>query len=93
MTQLESTPAKHYVFLPSLPSPPASSFSQARVGPKKFQKVILTVSPRGLSLQDAETKETIESVSIYRCGARMEGRLLLKEKWGGVLGRTLLLLA
>ncbi|KAJ6661273.1 hypothetical protein lerEdw1_015410 [Lerista edwardsae] len=38
----------------------------ARVGPKKFQKVILTVSPRGLSLQDAETKETIESVSIYR---------------------------
>ncbi|XP_066482975.1 low density lipoprotein receptor adapter protein 1-like isoform X2 [Tiliqua scincoides] len=40
--------------------------AMARVGPKKFQKVILTVSPRGLSLQDAETKETIESVSIYR---------------------------
>ncbi|XP_048371561.1 low density lipoprotein receptor adapter protein 1-like isoform X2 [Sphaerodactylus townsendi] len=40
--------------------------TMARVGPKKFQKVILTVSPRGLSLQDAETKETIENVSIYR---------------------------
>ncbi|XP_060107365.1 low density lipoprotein receptor adapter protein 1-like isoform X2 [Heteronotia binoei] len=40
--------------------------AMARVGPKKFQKVILTVSPRGLSLQDAETKETIENVSIYR---------------------------
>ncbi|XP_077782799.1 low density lipoprotein receptor adapter protein 1-like isoform X2 [Podarcis muralis] len=38
----------------------------ARVGPKKFRKVILTVSPRGLSLQDAETKETIETISIYR---------------------------
>lgn len=40
---------------------------QARVGAKKFQKVILTVSPRGISLQDAETKEMIECVSIYRC--------------------------
>lgn len=40
------------------------------MGPKKFQKVVLTVSPRGLSLQDAETKETIENVSIYRYGAR-----------------------
>ncbi|XP_028581230.2 uncharacterized protein LOC114595047 isoform X8 [Podarcis muralis] len=41
----------------------------ARVGPKKFRKVILTVSPRGLSLQDAETKETIETISIYRQAA------------------------
>ncbi|XP_039202075.1 low density lipoprotein receptor adapter protein 1-like isoform X2 [Crotalus tigris] len=40
--------------------------AMARVGPKKFQKMILTVSPRGLSLQDAETKETIETISIYR---------------------------
>ncbi|XP_061481983.1 low density lipoprotein receptor adapter protein 1-like [Rhineura floridana] len=38
----------------------------ARVGPKKFRKVVLTVSPRGLSLQDAETKETIGNISIYR---------------------------
>ncbi|XP_028581228.2 low density lipoprotein receptor adapter protein 1-like isoform X3 [Podarcis muralis] len=47
----------------------------ARVGPKKFRKVILTVSPRGLSLQDAETKETIETISIYRCV-----RMLLQDK-------------
>ncbi|XP_065258321.1 low density lipoprotein receptor adapter protein 1-A-like [Emys orbicularis] len=40
--------------------------TMARVGAKKFQKVILTVSPRGISLQDAETKEMIECVSIYR---------------------------
>ncbi|KAG6925103.1 low density lipoprotein receptor adaptor protein 1, partial [Chelydra serpentina] len=40
--------------------------AMARVGAKKFQKVILTVSPRGISLQDAETKEMIECVSIYR---------------------------
>ncbi|XP_050807090.1 low density lipoprotein receptor adapter protein 1-like isoform X5 [Gopherus flavomarginatus] len=40
--------------------------AMARVGAKKFQKVILTVSSRGISLQDAETKEMIECVSIYR---------------------------
>ncbi|XP_067406645.1 low density lipoprotein receptor adapter protein 1-A-like isoform X3 [Emydura macquarii macquarii] len=40
--------------------------AMARVGAKKFQKVILTVSPKGISLQDAETKEMIECVSIYR---------------------------
>uniref|UniRef100_A0A8C8SRJ4 PID domain-containing protein n=1 Tax=Pelusios castaneus TaxID=367368 RepID=A0A8C8SRJ4_9SAUR len=40
--------------------------AMARVGTKKFRKVILTVSPRGISLQDAETKEMIECVSIYR---------------------------
>ncbi|XP_065586704.1 low density lipoprotein receptor adapter protein 1-like isoform X2 [Cyrtonyx montezumae] len=38
----------------------------ARVGARKFQKVILTVSPRGISLQDADTKEMVESISIYR---------------------------
>ncbi|XP_027605289.1 low density lipoprotein receptor adapter protein 1-like isoform X3 [Pipra filicauda] len=38
----------------------------ARVGARKFQKVILTVSPRGISLQDADTKEMVENVSIYR---------------------------
>uniref|UniRef100_A0A8D0GLA4 PID domain-containing protein n=1 Tax=Sphenodon punctatus TaxID=8508 RepID=A0A8D0GLA4_SPHPU len=43
--------------------------SMARVGAKKFQKVILTVSPRGISLQDAETLEMIENVSIYRLQA------------------------
>nr|XP_047911168.1 low density lipoprotein receptor adapter protein 1-like isoform X5 [Anser cygnoides] len=38
----------------------------ARVGARKFQKVILTVSPRGISLQDADTKEIVENISIYR---------------------------
>ncbi|XP_059583416.1 low density lipoprotein receptor adapter protein 1 isoform X2 [Alligator mississippiensis] len=38
----------------------------ARVGAQKLRKVILTVSPRGISLQDAETQETIENISIYR---------------------------
>uniref|UniRef100_A0A669PLJ7 PID domain-containing protein n=1 Tax=Phasianus colchicus TaxID=9054 RepID=A0A669PLJ7_PHACC len=38
----------------------------ARVGARKFQKVILTVSPRGISLQDADTKEVVENISIYR---------------------------
>lgn len=38
----------------------------ARVGARKFQKVILTVSPRGISLQDADTKEMVENISIYR---------------------------
>ncbi|XP_068039151.1 low density lipoprotein receptor adapter protein 1-like isoform X3 [Anomalospiza imberbis] len=40
--------------------------STARVGARKFQKVILTVSPRGISLQDADTKEMVENISIYR---------------------------
>ncbi|XP_042302988.1 low density lipoprotein receptor adapter protein 1-like isoform X2 [Sceloporus undulatus] len=35
-------------------------------GPGKLRKVLLGVSPRGLSLRDAETRESIESVSIYR---------------------------
>ncbi|XP_071273339.1 numb-like protein [Agelaius tricolor] len=38
----------------------------ARVGARKFQKVILTVSPRGISLQDADTKEMVKNISIYR---------------------------
>ncbi|XP_035177447.1 low density lipoprotein receptor adapter protein 1-like isoform X6 [Oxyura jamaicensis] len=38
----------------------------AQVGARKFQKVILTVSPRGISLQDADTKEIVENISIYR---------------------------
>nr|XP_025971598.1 low density lipoprotein receptor adapter protein 1-like [Dromaius novaehollandiae] len=40
--------------------------AMARGGARKFQKVILTVSPRGISLQDAETKEVVENISIYR---------------------------
>ncbi|KFQ25700.1 Low density lipoprotein receptor adapter protein 1, partial [Merops nubicus] len=43
-----------------------SPHCQARVGARKFQKVILTVSPRGISLQDADTKEMVENISIYR---------------------------
>ncbi|XP_078506241.1 low density lipoprotein receptor adapter protein 1-A-like isoform X2 [Lissotriton helveticus] len=40
--------------------------SMARVGSKKFQKVTLTVSPRGLVLQESESNALIENVSIYR---------------------------
>jgi len=46
---------------------------QARVGARKFQKVILTVSPRGISLQDADTKEMVENISIYRWAWRAGG--------------------
>ncbi|NXD45658.1 ARH protein, partial [Copsychus sechellarum] len=38
----------------------------ARVGARKKKKVILTVSPRGISLQDAKKKEMVENISIYR---------------------------
>ncbi|XP_029452222.1 low density lipoprotein receptor adapter protein 1-B-like isoform X2 [Rhinatrema bivittatum] len=40
--------------------------TMARVSTKKFQKVTLTVSPRGILLQDSDTNELIENVSIYR---------------------------
>lgn len=40
--------------------------SMARVGAKKFQKVTLTVSPRGIVLQESESNALIENVSIYR---------------------------
>ncbi|CAH2245229.1 low density lipo receptor adapter 1-B-like isoform X2 [Pelobates cultripes] len=40
--------------------------TMARVGAKKFQKVVVTVTPRGISLQDAATGQLIENVSIYR---------------------------
>lgn len=50
-----------------------SPHCQARVGARKFQKVILTVSPRGISLQDADTKEMVENISIYRWAWHVEG--------------------
>lgn len=53
-------------FLSDLQRRLVSPFCQARVGARKFQKVILTVSPRGISLQDADTKEMVENISIYR---------------------------
>nr|XP_033791622.1 low density lipoprotein receptor adapter protein 1-B-like isoform X2 [Geotrypetes seraphini]XP_033791623.1 low density lipoprotein receptor adapter protein 1-B-like isoform X2 [Geotrypetes seraphini] len=40
--------------------------TMARAEAKKFQKVTLTVSPRGILLQDSETNEMIENISIYR---------------------------
>ncbi|XP_030051395.1 low density lipoprotein receptor adapter protein 1-B isoform X2 [Microcaecilia unicolor] len=40
--------------------------TMARAEAKKFQKVTLTVSPRGILLQDSETNKMIENVSIYR---------------------------
>ncbi|XP_031757787.1 low density lipoprotein receptor adapter protein 1-like isoform X2 [Xenopus tropicalis] len=38
----------------------------ARSSAKKLQKVIVTVTPGGLSLQDGETSQLIDNVSIYR---------------------------
>ncbi|KAJ8372185.1 hypothetical protein AAFF_G00294020 [Aldrovandia affinis] len=40
--------------------------SMARAETKKFRKVTLTVSPKGLIISDTETNELIENVSIYR---------------------------
>ncbi|XP_041109060.1 low density lipoprotein receptor adapter protein 1-like isoform X2 [Polyodon spathula] len=40
--------------------------STARASAKKFQKVTLKVSPRGIILNDTETNELIDNVSIYR---------------------------
>ncbi|KAK1170453.1 low density lipoprotein receptor adapter protein 1-like isoform X1 [Acipenser oxyrinchus oxyrinchus] len=40
--------------------------STARASAKKFQKVTLKVSPRGIILTDTETNELIDNVSIYR---------------------------
>nr|XP_014349168.1 PREDICTED: low density lipoprotein receptor adapter protein 1-like isoform X3 [Latimeria chalumnae] len=40
--------------------------SMARVSAKKFQKVTLTVSPKGILINDSETNELVENVSIYR---------------------------
>lgn len=40
--------------------------SQARAGAKKFRKVTLTVSPKGIIVTDTETADLIENVSIYR---------------------------
>ncbi|XP_017282858.1 low density lipoprotein receptor adapter protein 1 isoform X2 [Kryptolebias marmoratus] len=38
----------------------------ARAGAKKFRKVTLTVSPKGIIITDTETADLIENVSIYR---------------------------
>ncbi|KAK6489455.1 low density lipoprotein receptor adapter protein 1-like isoform X1 [Huso huso] len=40
--------------------------STARASAKKFQKVTLKVSPKGIILTDTETNELTENVSIYR---------------------------
>uniref|UniRef100_A0A673MYZ9 PID domain-containing protein n=1 Tax=Sinocyclocheilus rhinocerous TaxID=307959 RepID=A0A673MYZ9_9TELE len=38
----------------------------ARASAKKFRKVTLTVSPKGIIISDTETNDLIEDVSIYR---------------------------
>ncbi|XP_063078720.1 low density lipoprotein receptor adapter protein 1 [Engraulis encrasicolus] len=38
----------------------------ARASTKKFRKVTLTVSPKGIVISDTETGELVENVSIYR---------------------------
>ncbi|XP_067862693.1 low density lipoprotein receptor adapter protein 1b isoform X2 [Heptranchias perlo] len=40
--------------------------AMAKASGKKFQKVALTVSPRGIILHDGTSNELIENVSIYR---------------------------
>ncbi|XP_062323820.1 low density lipoprotein receptor adapter protein 1 isoform X2 [Osmerus eperlanus] len=40
--------------------------STARASTKKFRKVTLTVSPKGIIITDTETSDLIENVSIYR---------------------------
>ncbi|KAM9435631.1 low density lipoprotein receptor adapter protein 1 [Clarias gariepinus] len=40
--------------------------STARASSKKFRKVTLTVSPKGIIITDTETSNLIENVSIYR---------------------------
>ncbi|XP_074541006.1 low density lipoprotein receptor adapter protein 1 isoform X1 [Halichoeres trimaculatus] len=40
--------------------------STARASAKKFRKVTLTVSPKGIIITDSETTDLIENVSIYR---------------------------
>ncbi len=39
---------------------------QARASVKKFRKVTLTVSPKGIIISDTETNDLVEDVSIYR---------------------------
>uniref|UniRef100_A0A3P9IPL3 Si:dkey-71h2.2 n=1 Tax=Oryzias latipes TaxID=8090 RepID=A0A3P9IPL3_ORYLA len=41
----------------------------ARASTKKFRKVTLTVSPKGIIITDTETTDLIEDVSIYRQGS------------------------
>ncbi|XP_054618680.1 low density lipoprotein receptor adapter protein 1 isoform X3 [Dunckerocampus dactyliophorus] len=40
--------------------------TMARAGAKKFRKVTLTVSPKGIVITDTDTAALIENVSIYR---------------------------
>uniref|UniRef100_A0AAY5KJ86 PID domain-containing protein n=1 Tax=Esox lucius TaxID=8010 RepID=A0AAY5KJ86_ESOLU len=37
----------------------------ARASAKKFQKVTLTISPKGIIITDTETQDLVENVSIY----------------------------
>ncbi len=41
-------------------------YPQARASAKKFRKVTLTVSPKGIIITDTETTDLVENVSIYR---------------------------
>ncbi|XP_028858737.1 low density lipoprotein receptor adapter protein 1 isoform X2 [Denticeps clupeoides] len=40
--------------------------SMARASAKKFRKVTLTISPKGIIIGDSETGDLVENVSIYR---------------------------
>uniref|UniRef100_A0A3Q3WR55 PID domain-containing protein n=1 Tax=Mola mola TaxID=94237 RepID=A0A3Q3WR55_MOLML len=58
--------------------------AMARASAKKFRKVTLTVSPKGIIITDTETTDLIENVSIYRhcpldlCSATMRLCFLVK---------------
>ncbi|XP_057679262.1 low density lipoprotein receptor adapter protein 1 isoform X2 [Corythoichthys intestinalis] len=40
--------------------------TMARAGAKKFRKVTLTISPKGIVITDTDTGDLVENVSIYR---------------------------
>uniref|UniRef100_A0A8C2B5G1 Si:dkey-71h2.2 n=1 Tax=Cyprinus carpio TaxID=7962 RepID=A0A8C2B5G1_CYPCA len=49
----------------------------ARASAKKFRKVTLTVSPKGIIISDTETNDLIEDVSIYRGSGLQQNTLPL----------------
>ncbi|MGH0124003.1 UNVERIFIED_CONTAM: hypothetical protein FKN15_045670 [Acipenser sinensis] len=57
----------------------------ARASAKKFQKVTLKVSPRGIILTDTETNELIDNVSIYRASAKKFQKVTLKVSPRGII--------
>jgi len=55
---------------------------QARASAKKFRKVTLTVSPKGIIMSDTETNDLIEDVSIYRYKTTPKNKEKMSYKFG-----------